>query len=479
MTSKLEELDVEKAYVTFMFPFAFYEKQRHKMMETLERHHFKFFKLKNNTLQAGYYGKGVRVRHEQLSQFFLPYIEDKLFPQTTKNRGFLRYSKEINEEFTWEFKEQKSTFVINSVDITLCPFGIGLITIRTLKEGHENLSEFLQFVSHFRVLEPKLEEEQGVIIYNDSYTFETTNQLVLDHLCPSVKPFIIRNEHLEGYYGSLPFFEDARMLSSIFLVVKDDQEILEEHLYRVAQVDGKIDGYPYISSTNPNYIEQFVEKRVHNRWAPFTYTIISENVQATVTKIDEQASPNSISDFMGTMYYNLLLHYYYKIMLLKLSFEHSEVSWSKDKEYVRELMELISKFYSRYYFGQVSPRQEGKELTHLLREAFNLNHLFIEVKKTLDDLYRAQDNQTSNRHNMLLFMLTVYTTISGIYGMNLVIEDWKGFADWSKVPGYSFFEWISLITALSGIGLSLALLISTGGKGLANRYRKWKRERTD
>lgn len=80
---------------------------------------------------------------------------------------------------------------------------------------------------------------------------------------------------------------------------------------------------------------------------------------------------------------------------------------------------------------------------------------------------------------MLLFMLTVYTTISGIYGMNLVIEDWKGFADWSKVPGYSFFEWISLITALSGIGLSLALLISTGGKGLANRYRKWKRERTD
>lgn len=152
------------------------------------------------------------------------------------------------------------------------------------------------------------------------------------------------------------------MLSSIFLVVKDDQEILEEHLYRVAQVDGKIDGYPYISSTNPNYIEQFVEKRVHNRWAPFTYTIISENVQATVTKIDEQASPNSISDFMGTMYYNLLLHYYYKIMLLKLSFEHSEVSWSKDKEYVRELMELISKFYSRYYFGQVSPRQEGRSL---------------------------------------------------------------------------------------------------------------------
>lgn len=70
MVNKLKELEVEKAYVTFMFPFAFHENQRQKMMETLERHHFKFFNLKNKALQAGYYGKGVKVRHEQLSQFF-------------------------------------------------------------------------------------------------------------------------------------------------------------------------------------------------------------------------------------------------------------------------------------------------------------------------------------------------------------------------------------------------------------------------
>lgn len=475
--NNIKELEINKSYVTYMFPFSFHEKQRQKLMETLERHHFRFFELNNKELQTGYYGEGVKIRHERLSQFFLPYIEDKLFPKTTKNRGFLRYSKEINEKFVWKLRGQKTNFAINSVDITLCPFGIGVITIRTLKEDQENLSDFLHFLSHFRVLEPKLEEEKGVKISNDSYVFETTNQLVLDYLCPSVKPFIIRNEHLEGYYGSLPFFEDARMMSSIFLVVKKDEEILQEHLYRVAQVDGRVEGEPYISSTNSNYIERFVKERLYDRLAPNTYTITSENVQATVTNNEEQTYRKDMEEFMGTMYYNLLLHYYYKIMLLKLSFEHSEVSWSKDKDYVKELIELISKFYSRYYFGQVSARQEGKELTHLLRETFNLNHLFIEVKKTLDDLYRAQENQTNNRHNMLLFMLTIYTTISGIYGMNLVIEDWKGFTDWSKVPGYSFFEWISLVTALSGIGLAIALLVSTGGKGMLNKYRKWKRDR--
>ena len=60
--------------------------------------------------------------------------------------------------------------------------------------------------------------------------------------------------------------------------------------------------------------------------------------------------------------------------------------------------------------------------------------------------------------------------------MNLVIVDWKGKTDWSKVPGYSFFEWISLITALAGISLSVILLVTTGGKGLWKKIRKWKRD---
>lgn len=80
---------------------------------------------------------------------------------------------------------------------------------------------------------------------------------------------------------------------------------------------------------------------------------------------------------MSVHYYNLMLHYYYKIILLKVSYEHSEVSWAKDKRYVEELIELISKFYSRYYFEEVSARTEGKELTQKLREVFRLQDLLM------------------------------------------------------------------------------------------------------
>lgn len=474
---KIQPLDITKAYMTYLFPFSFHERERTKLMEQLEIHQFTFFNLEKEELQDLYYGEDIKIQHEELDQFFLPFIEDKLFPYSTKKRGFLRYSKEIKESFLWELKDNEIDFLVNSVDITLCPFGIGLITIRTaMNKEQETLTNVLDFMSHFRVLEPKLEEEKGGQIYQSNRTFTTTNELVLDYLCSPLKPFIIRNKKLEGYYGSLPFFEDERMLSSAFLI-SDSQTITNDQLYRIGQLDGKdLNGDDFISSTNLDYIERYIQKRVHDRWAPNTYTITSEQTQATISIKKPHQLNKEISQFMSIHYYNLMLHYYYKIILLKLTFEHSEVSWRKDKEYVEELIELISKFYSRYYFEEVSVRTEGKEFTHILREAFNLNHLFEEVKRTVDDLYRAQDNQTKKRHNMLLFMLTVYTVISGIYGMNLVIEDWKGKTDWSKVTGYSFFEWISLLTALTGIALSGILIVTTGGKGVSNKYRKWKRD---
>ncbi|MFJ8063582.1 hypothetical protein ACIQYS_02995 [Psychrobacillus sp. NPDC096426] len=473
----IQHLDITDAFMNYLFPFSFREKERAELMVHLKKHHFRFFDLDNDELQGLYYGEGIQINHEELDQFFLPFVEDKLFPDSVNKRGFLRYSKEIKKSFTLEGNENKFDFNINSVDIILCPFGIGLITVRTeMTKEQESLTNVLDFMSHFRVLEPKLEEEKGTNIHHLDKTFTTTSELIVDYLCPFLKPFIIENKKMEGYYGSLPFFEDERMLSSAFLIANGGQAITNDQLFRMGQLDGKdSEGNDFISSTNPAYIKRYLEKRVHDRWAPNTYTITSMHTQTTISVKGIETLKKDIAKFMSIHYYNLLLHFYYKIMLLRLSFEHSEVSWAKDKQYVEELIELISKFDSRYYFEEVSVRTEGKEFTNMLREVFYLKPLFAEVKRTVDDLYRAQEKQAAKRHNMLLYILTVYTVVSGIYGMNLVIEDWEGEINWSKVFNYSFFEWVTLVTALTGITLSTTLLVSAGGKGVWNRYQKWKR----
>ncbi|MFJ7972082.1 hypothetical protein [Psychrobacillus sp. NPDC096389] len=473
----IQHLDITGAFMNFLFPFSFREKERKELMEQLKKHHFVFFDLDNHELQDLYYGEDIQINHEELDQFFLPFIEDKLFPHSVNERGFLRYSKEIKKPFTLEAKTYEFGFILNSLDIILCPFGIGLVTVRTeMTEEQESLTNVLDFMSHFRVLEPKLEEEKGTNIHQGHKRFGTTSELILEYLCPFLKPFIRENKKMEGYYGSLPFFEDERMLSSAFLIGDEGQSITNDQLFRMGQLDGKnSDGEEFISSTNPIYIERYLKKWLHDRWAPNTYTITSLHTQTTISIKSKDFLKKDIAKFMSIHYYNLLLHFYYKIMLLRLSFEHSEVSWAKDRGYVEELIQLISKFDSRYYFEEVSVRSEGKEFTNMLREAFHLNPLFEEVKRTVDDLYRSQDKQAGKRQNMLLFILTVYTVVSGIYGMNLVIEDWKEDFSWSQMASYTFFEWITLVTAITGIGLSVALLVSTGVKGILNRYKKRKR----
>lgn len=476
--TKINPLFLNQAYMTFLFPFSFKEKERGNLVEHLRKNHFTFFSLDQKDLEKEYYGENIKVQHEELDQYFLPFLEHKLFPSRTDQQGFLRFSKTVNETFILDVHDTNFSFLINSIDIMVCPFGIGLITIRTeMDQEQEQLCEVLDFMNHFRVLEPKLDEEKGAIIRKGDREFNTTNEFVFGYLCPTLKSFIVHDEKRAGYFGSLPFFEDERMISSGFFIATGEHQIKNDHLFRMGQLDGKNpEGKSFMSSTNKEYIERYLNNHLHDRWAPDSYTVTSDHAQITVSIKTPQQLDRPLSQFMGTHHYNLLLHYFYKIMLLRMSFEYSQVQWKQDEDYVEELIELISKFSARYYFGEVSARSEGKELTQTYRKVFHLNSLYEEVKQTLNELYRAQENQANKRHNMLLFMLTVFTVVSGIYGMNLVIEDWKGKTDWSKVPGYSFFEWISLITALAGISLSIILLATTGAKGLWKKIRRWKRD---
>ena len=49
-----------------------------------------------------------------------------------------------------------------SIDVTLCPFGNGIITVRTnITDQSHDLSDILNFIHYFRVLEAKLREEKG------------------------------------------------------------------------------------------------------------------------------------------------------------------------------------------------------------------------------------------------------------------------------------------------------------------------------
>ncbi|HWI46694.1 MAG TPA: hypothetical protein VNU45_00550 [Rummeliibacillus sp.] len=457
-----EESKISRAWMTSMMPFLFIAKKDKVLAEELLSNGFKFFDLQDESQQAAYYGD-IHISNVALNQHFLPYIERRLFPNSIEDDAFHRFSKAVPKKGELVIHDRHYFFQLLSVDVVLCPFGVGFVTVRIELEKGYSLSETLDFMNHFRILEPKTIDEKGVRLYVSSFTFHNINDFIMLYLCPEIQPYIIHDEIRNGYYGSLPFFEDERMLVATYIEV-DEDDLSIEQLYRASQLDGySEDNIPLISAGNTEHMEEYLKTKMNNRYMPKLCDITTEHVQITIAfrQADDVLKEKARIRFMGIHYYNVLLHYFYKLTLLELSFRYSELSWKKDEIYVERLMKQITLFSSKFYFQEVSSRSSSRETAKRLRSIFRIDELFGDVAKTLDALYINQEKTADQRQNQLLFILTMFSVISGIFGMNLVVIEWNDGYDWSKIFGYSIYEWICLITAVAGILMSAGLLLST------------------
>ena len=475
----IDKLDIIQSSMSFVLPFGYDRKSKKDIIGTLSENGYTYFKMNQASDFHNYYGENIIVEGKELEQYFLPYIGQKLFPDSPAQKGFHRFGISIMKSFQLQIRKSILPFTIQSVDITLAPFGIAFMTIRVELDDHvHELTDVLDFMHHFRTVEPILKEEKGAKVHVvDSGQQLSVHGLLFEVLCPFLKSYLTEEDQLKGYFGTLPYFEDERMYTSAYLVSCEGASITDTHLYRMGALDGRSpDGEAFMSAHNPAYIRGILDQTLHDRWAPYTYTVITEHAYITVTNRPPEEMDRELSQFMGTHYHNFLLHYFYKIMLLRVAFEYSQLDWKRDDEYVKSLIKLITLFSSWYYFQEVSTRSEGKELSRMFRQSFSIGQLFEEVNNTLHELYKNQESINSDRMNMLLFALTVFTVISGIYGMNLVIKDWETSASWKAFQQYNFYEWIALVTAISGIGLSTYLIGSTIGKIVIKRLRNRKAE---
>ncbi|SEI74546.1 hypothetical protein SAMN04488127_0346 [Bhargavaea ginsengi] len=467
---------VKDGYLSFILPFAYRKKQIRKAADALKDDGFHFFTLDDpgGRIDELYEG-AIEISQEELDQYFLPYVEQKIFPPSVEDYGFHRFYKVVGEEFSLKADGETYPFRFMSLDVILGPFGIAFLTSRVrLQDKDLPLSSVLNFMQHFRATENKLKEEKGSVIFcDDGVEFSSIHEFLFGRLASAVKPFVIHDDRLTGYFGSLPYFEDERMFVTSFLFAESDTEISEEQLFRIGRVDGlSPERESFISASNMDYIRNYLDQYLHDRWAPDLYTIATDFAYSNVTTKNLEDMQRPLAHFMGTHYYNFMLHYFYRIMLLRVSFEYSRLKWDKDEEYLKRLIELITIFSSWYHFKLVSVRQEGRELGQLFRRAFSLDDLFEEVRTTLEELYRTQENSATNRMNLLLFFLTVFTVISGIYGMNLVIDDWKNDTSWKEISSYGVFGWIAFVTALLGIGMSIYLFFTYLGRIVWRKLRR-------
>lgn len=449
----------ENHYV-FYYPFSYRQFHFKELVDTLKQHHYYHFQLEQENWHEQLYGPDVQVSHTLLQQFYYPFIEERLLSTSVSPVHFNRFCKIIAQSGHMQTKFHKIPFTLHSADINLCPFGIGIIALRIQLHDISDITTALSFAHFFRVLNPAIDEELGAELFLDDFQYANTEQLLLEKIAPFLPAFFV--DYAESKNTSkIPFFEDERMYVSAFLQVDEAQVLDDELLYRAGQINGYDDfGNAYISSTNEAYIKEFVDVHCYRRWLPQFAIMTTLQGHIQLTNLQDEQVDKYLCNFHSISYYTVLIHYFYKMMLLKLEFEHSELKFSKDKDIVEELIEQITKFATRYYFSEVSVRTEGKEIAYFFRKVFRIDAQYRETKETLDELYRIQEDRSTDRLNELIFILTVFSMISGIYGMNLVIEKLGEPFQFSSIFSFTLFEWIALIITIVGLTISVLLVVN-------------------
>lgn len=473
-TEPFQTIVPTKAMNMFLFPFSFDRKNKEQLVHALEANLFEFFSIQNKHVEKEYYGEQYYVSHDSLDQYFLPYIECILFPDSCEKEGLLRFSKKIDHTVTRQTSSTTVSSNVLSVDVFLCPFEIGVMTIRTeMSHNHYTYDDILEFMNHFRVLEPKLAEEHGSTITYEHHLYSKVQDYIFSQLAPFLNEHIKKEATREQHVGSLPYFIDERMFVLSYVTVNQEQEINSTTLFRTGQLNSYTpDGKPFISAHNHEYIKTYNTKHVYSRWAPETYYVITDHVFSCISKsTDSKTDQLLMNHLFGQHYYNLFLHFFYKIVLLKLSYEYSQLTFHKNSEGIERLIRSITVFSGKYLFLEISSRTEGQEFSELFKKIFHINSLYQEVKETLGTLYQNQEKIAAKRHNYLLLILTIYTVLSGIYGMNLVISKLKGNINWDSMKQFSIFEYIALIVALSGILISISLGVSSLWNLLKDRFK--------
>ena len=92
-TALINKLDIQRSHISFILPIGYNEKKKNDLAKTLKQNGYRYFQIDDNLSEMDIYGEGIDVSGKELEQYFLPYVENKIFPNQEKKMDFIDISK--------------------------------------------------------------------------------------------------------------------------------------------------------------------------------------------------------------------------------------------------------------------------------------------------------------------------------------------------------------------------------------------------
>lgn len=430
------------------------------MFPFLQKNDFRPFRLDHLEDENTYYGK-FQVSHQNMEAYYLSFTNKILFPHSEHQKGLQRYSKDLNLNGHLTTNLISVPFKIHSIDVTLCPYELGFLTIRTEIKTAPNmtLSEAIEFAARFRVLETKSDTTETICIECDGKKYSQVEKLIFGDLFHGLTDFFENKRLRSSYFQTFPFFEDQRMYVQTLLSINKESDLHIIDVYRASSLSGlSDDGKPYISANNVPYIHDYLTKHSYQRWAPNRYFIMEEHIFTCITNEDDNKIAKLASQMYGEFYYALLLNLFHKVVLLKMANAYAELNIEQDTNEIEKLIYSINSFTANYFSLELVSQSQSEDIFFRLRKLFNIEVLYTNAKQNLDSLFKYQENVASKKDSLLLLILTLYSVVGQMLGFTMI--DLLRNTDSNKIS--SPFEFFALLIAISGIVISLIL----GAQGL-------------
>ncbi|MGG1674454.1 hypothetical protein ACIFOT_01765 [Neobacillus sp. NRS-1170] len=406
----IKEKQVSQAFYQFILPFSWKAGKIRNFILYLQKNQFTSFHLNELQNESAYYG-GYQVSHSEMESFFLPLTSQFLFPSSGHEKGFQRFTKAFSMDGLLSTTELKLPFLIHSIDLIICPYELGFITVRTeIKDV--SLSNAIEFANQI-------------------------NWKDFEDLLPDFSTFV-------NWDSPPPFLEPDKMHIQSLLQFANEEAIDELDVFRSVTLCGGDAG-------NHEYITNYVQDHIYSRWVPNTYICVNEHCFTCLTNSSNPNLMTLAKSFYGENYYLHLINLFNKLVFVKIAHLYSTIHIEKDYNKIEKLIYFINSFTSNFFFAEYPAKLEGQELFKLFKRAYNIDSLYLNTKETLFSLFKYEENSVTKKDSMLLLVLTLYTVICGIFSMNLFTKDLEGKIHWSHFKSYNPFEYFAVFIVFSGI----------------------------
>jgi hypothetical protein len=452
------------------------------------------------------------IQDQQLFSYFHPSVQWSLFHNQDKKFKAFRYKeapiKYLGQFYSFGQKEELPIIQFEWISSEIYTFSddnaflvIRLSLLENIEvkeeskqfntivhnEPYHSLGTWMKFVNRIRQNYAKFDGQPHLEVISSENVSQGIFFEVLTKMLPIPNEVYISNLEASTIGDSnkaskKPEYRiEANAFTHAFIQSDLSVDLSDSELYQIVHIDD----YDGESGGTSSFKQDFIQDKFYRRWENLkTHYSAIDYGAVTITHSDKTLYENQAygdqrgnwefkgSGFPDILYQHhcrqylffILLQLYYREELQEIMGRYARIP-NLDEEGNREKASRVLETYYTlnqfFFFDRITHEIQGMELWSFYQRVFGTKQLYHAVQQDMNELNQRLIERTQKVQEKKLNLLTVLAAITGMFGMNLVIQwfDMEKPFDFSMDNLKSYSYWIKAVVHIVVILTILRVLI--------------------